>query len=228
MKLPQRWWLLGIDIQFDTYIDAPQIEYFRNVAAEIKEGDGIILCNAKPSWVEGGKPESKAYATLDYFITVVLGKKQDQVRLMLAGDQHHYVRYVEQLREQDKDRDGERALITCGGGGAYLSATRLDKDGLVLPPSNLTADIVDAPPPARASAGGPPTPPPRSRGGWPSRVFYRLPGRNPWFVLLMAAIQALRGVRAGHQPAPAGRRVAVAGAVLGRPDALVVAAAGVP
>ena len=63
--------------------------------ADIQDGDGIILCNAKPSWVEGGKPESKAYATLDYFITVVLGKKQDQVRLMLAGDQHHYVRYTE-------------------------------------------------------------------------------------------------------------------------------------
>jgi len=190
VKLPQRWWLLGIDIQFDTYIDAPQIEYFRNVAAEIKEGDGIILCNAKPSWVEGGKPESKAYATLDYFITVVLGKKQDQVRLMLAGDQHHYVRYVEQLREQDKDRDGERALITCGGGGAYLSATRLDKDGLVLPPSNLTADIVDAPPPSRFSwRAAYPTPEESRRLA--SRVFYRLPGRNPWFVLLMAAIQAL-------------------------------------
>ena len=190
VKLPQRWWLLGIDIQFDTYIDAPQIEYFRNVAAEIKEGDGIILCNAKPSWVEGGKPESKAYATLDYFITVVLGKKQDQVRLMLAGDQHHYVRYVEQLRAQDKDRDGERALITCGGGGAYLSATRLDKDGLVLPPSNLTADIVDAPPPSRFSwRAAYPTPEESRRLA--SRVFYRLPGRNPWFVLLMAAIQAL-------------------------------------
>ena len=33
VKLPQRWWLLGIDIQFDTYIDAPQIDYFRTVAA---------------------------------------------------------------------------------------------------------------------------------------------------------------------------------------------------
>ena len=74
VKLPQRWWLLGIDIQFDTYIDAPQIDYFRAVAEEIEDGDGIILCTAKPSWVEGGRADSKAYATLDYFITVVLGK----------------------------------------------------------------------------------------------------------------------------------------------------------
>jgi hypothetical protein len=182
VKLPQRWWLLGIDIQFDTYIDAPQIEYFRSVAASIQDGDGIILCNAKPSWVEGGKPESQAYATLDYFITVVLGKQQDQVRLMLAGDNHHYVRYAEV--------DGERALITCGGGGAYLSATNLDKDGLSLPPSALNAGIVDPPPPSRFTwQAAYPTPQESRRLAL--RVFHRLPGRNPKFVLLMAAVQAL-------------------------------------
>jgi hypothetical protein len=182
VKLPQRWWLLGIDIQFDTYIDAPQIDYFRTVAAAIEDGDGIILCNAKPSWVEGGKPRSNAYATLDYFITVVLGKDQDQVRLMLAGDQHHYARYAEV--------DGERALITCGGGGAYLSATRLDKDGLTLPPATLNADVVDKPPPSRfAWRAAYPTPAESRRLAL--RVFHRLPGRNPWFVALMAGIQAL-------------------------------------
>ena len=56
VKLPQRWWLLGIDIQFDTYIDKPQMDYFRHVASLIQDGDGIILCNAKPSWVDGGTP----------------------------------------------------------------------------------------------------------------------------------------------------------------------------
>jgi hypothetical protein len=189
VKLPQRWWLLGIDIQFDTYIDAPQIEYFRNVASNIKDGDGIILCNAIPSWVEGGTKDSKAYATLDYFITVVLGKKQDQVRLMLAGDSHHYVHYREV--KDDPDEKGVRALITCGGGGAYLSATRLaEKEPLELPPSSLTADIVDAPQPSRfARETAYPTP--EESRHLAARVFYRLPGRNPWFVLLMAGVQAL-------------------------------------
>jgi hypothetical protein len=182
VKLPQRWWLLGIDIQFDTYIDAPQIDYFRTVAASIEDGDGIILCNAKPSWVEGGRPRSKAYATLDYFITVVLGTSQDQVRLMLAGDQHHYARYAEV--------GGERALITCGGGGAYLSATSLDRDGLTLPPATLNADVVDRPSASRfAWQAAYPTPKESRRLAL--RVFHRLPGRNPWFVVLMAGIQAL-------------------------------------
>ena len=56
VKLPQRWWLIGIDIQFDTYIDAPQIAYFRRVAEDIRDGDGVILCTAKPSWVEAVAP----------------------------------------------------------------------------------------------------------------------------------------------------------------------------
>jgi hypothetical protein len=182
VKLPQRWWLLGIDIQFDTYIDKPQMDYFRDVAAQIDEGDGIILCNAKPSWVDGGKPHSTAYATLDFFITQVLGKRQDQVRLMLAGDKHHYVRYSE--------IGGERALITCGGGGAYLSPTSLDPEGLELPPSTLNADVVDRPAPSTfrwESA----FPTPQQSRRLALRVFYRLPGRNRRFTVLMGALQAL-------------------------------------
>ena len=182
VKLPQRWWLLGIDIQFDTYIDAPQLDYFRSVAEEIDDGDGIILCTAKPSWVEGGRENSKAYATLDYFITVVLGKHPDQVRLMLAGDAHHYARYTE--------IDGERSLVTCGGGGAYLSATSRDDDPLVLPPETLQADRVD-PPPGAKFAWRAAYPTPEASRRLAVRVLDRLPARNPGFVALMIAAQAL-------------------------------------
>jgi hypothetical protein len=182
VKLPQRWWLLGIDIQFDTYIDAPQIDYFRAVAKEIKDGDGIVLCTAKPSWVEGGRADSKAYATLDYFISVVLGKSPDQVRLMLAGDAHHYARYTE--------IDGERSLVTCGGGGAYLSATSRDDDPLVLPPETLQADRVD-PPPGAKFAWRAAYPTPEASRRMAVRVLDRLPSRNPGFVALMIAAQVL-------------------------------------
>ena len=182
VKLPQQWWLLGIDIQFDTYIDAPQIEYFRAVAEEIGDGDGIVLCTAKPSWVEGGRPDSKAYATLDYFVSVVLGKDPDQVRLMLAGDAHHYARYTE--------IDGERALITCGGGGAYLSATERDDEPLELPPATLHADRVDATPGARFRWQAAYPDPDESRR-LAARVLDRLPRRNPGFVGLMVLAQAL-------------------------------------
>jgi hypothetical protein len=186
VKLPQRWWLIGIDIQFDTYIDAPQIAYFQRVAEDIKEGDGVILCTAKPSWVEAGGSQAgahpEAYATLDYFIAVVLGKAPEQVRLMLAGDKHHYARYAE--------IGGDRSLITCGGGGAYLSATHDAPDPLVLPPAALHADKVDPPPGARFDLRETyPRADESRRLAW--RVFDRLPLRNPGFVALMALGQAL-------------------------------------
>jgi hypothetical protein len=180
VKLPQRWWLLGIDIQFDTYIDAPQIAYFRAVAEQIAEGDGIVLCTAKPSWVHGGVEGSDAYATLDYFVTSVLGKQPQQVRLMLAGDSHHYARYVEV--------SGDRTLVTCGGGGAYLSATHPPGTDLVLPPASLHADRVD-PVPSTTFAPVTSYPPPDESRRTALRVLDRLPRRNPQFVALMALVQ---------------------------------------
>jgi hypothetical protein len=180
VKLPQRWWLLGIDIQFDTYIDKPQIDYFRTVAAEIKDGDGIILCTAKPSWVDGGGKHPEAYATLDYFIEVVLGKPAAQVRLMLAGDAHHYARYTEV--------GGDRSLITCGGGGAYLSATHTDNDPLELPPASLHADKVDPPPGTKFDRLAA-YPRPEDSKRMAVRIFDRLPRRNRGFVELMVATQ---------------------------------------
>lgn len=200
VRLPQRWWLIGIDIQFDTYIDAPQIEYFRAVAAQIADGDGIVLCTAKPSWVDGGVEGSDAYATLDYFVTAVLGKQPQQVRLMLAGDSHHYARYAEAA--------GDRTLVTCGGGGAYLSATHPPGEDLTLPPASLHADRVD---PAPATTFRPVTTYPSAAESRriALRVLDRLPSRNPPFVALMAVVQlALAHVLVSSLPRPSGTSLA--------------------
>lgn len=181
-KLPQGWWLLGLDIQLDSYIDGPQVEYFRRVAQEIAPDDGIVLCTGKPSWVEGGQGDPQSYATLDHFLGAVLAKDPRQVRLMLSGDAHHYARYAE--------IDGDRQLITCGGGGAYLSATHAHAEPLVLPPPVLHERELEPPECVTYDL----------RTTYPSaevsrrlqrRVLDRLPRRNPTFVLLMAASQAL-------------------------------------
>ena len=217
VKLPQRWWLLGIDIQFDTYIDAPQIEYFRNVAArdpgrrrhhpvqrqaELGRGrqagvEGVRhprLLHHRGAGQEAGPGAADA------------GRRPAPLRAL------HRALVAGQA-------DGERALITCGGGGAYLSATRLDKDGAGrCRRARCNADIVDAPP-AVAFSWRAAYPTPEESRRLALRVFYRLPGRNPWFVALMAAVQALVAYalvtsllrRADGSP--------IAGAVLGRPDA---------
>ena len=122
-KLPNRWWLWGIDIQLDTYIDHPQIEYFKAEAAKVQPGDGIILCWAKPSWVEAGEDTPQAYDTLDFFQRTVV-PDHAHLRLSLTGDSHHYARY--------EGPEGEHK-ITAGLGGAFLSATHHLPPRLQLP-----------------------------------------------------------------------------------------------
>jgi len=142
-RLPHGWWLWAIDIQLDTYIDHPQIEYFTRMARRIDPGDCIILCWAKPAWVtaaeEGQRPSQdagpaavtlqalkaavgagaeltripQAYKTLDYFQRRVVPAHAD-IRLSLTGDSHHYARY---------EAPGGEQKITAGLGGAFLSAT---------------------------------------------------------------------------------------------------------
>ena len=68
VQLPHRWWLWAIDIQFDTYIDEPQLAYFRRARSLLVEGDRLILATGKPSWTDSMKPHPEpSYANLAYF-----------------------------------------------------------------------------------------------------------------------------------------------------------------
>ena len=129
IELPHKWWLWGLDIQFDNYIDWPQFEYFKEeVAKRVTAGDGIIICVAKPSWVDANVREPTLdpdlYTTLDYFQQHII-PPEASVRVAISGDRHHYARYEE--------RGGTRQLITCGGGGAFLSETHGLPDEITVP-----------------------------------------------------------------------------------------------
>ncbi|MGB3445052.1 MAG: metallophosphoesterase [Actinophytocola sp.] len=127
VRLPQNWWLYAIDTQFDDYVDAPQLEYFRGASAELRRGDSVILCTSTPAWVDAGSGgDTKGYDTIEFFQREVIRPRGANVRVMLTGDKHHYARYAEQ--------DGTGQKITSGLGGAYLAAThelpkRLDLPG---------------------------------------------------------------------------------------------------
>ena len=126
LRLPQGWWLYAIDTQFDDYVDAPQLEYFRGAASELREGDSIILCTSTPAWVDAGTgADAKGYDTIEFFQREVVRPRGATVRVMLTGDKHHYVRYAE--------RDGTGQKITSGLGGAYLAATHKLPPTLALP-----------------------------------------------------------------------------------------------
>ena len=124
VKLMPHWWLWGIDIALDTRIDLPQQSYFLKVLRskgatdeeKFEDKDNIILCTAKPAWVDV-EEGSDAYRNLSYFVQEIVERNdgnKGRVRVILAGDVHHYSRY--------ENRRGEH-LITAGGGGAYLTGT---------------------------------------------------------------------------------------------------------
>jgi hypothetical protein len=144
LKLPHRWWVLAIDIQLDTYIDEPQLAYFRRIAAELSEGDGIILCTARPSWYDVADGEgSNSIHRLEYFARKIVNPTGARIRLILTGDAHHYARYTSPETGQ--------TLLTCGIGGAYTAATHKLTDVIELGP-RLSAREAAAPAPAPAGA----------------------------------------------------------------------------
>jgi hypothetical protein len=116
VKLPNDWWIWGIDIQLDTYIDDTQLDYFRGQA--LKEGDKVILMTAKPAWVKAlpERVDPPSWRYLSFFEERVVRAGGARLVLTLTGDLHHYARY-------EPTADGEPTRLTAGGGGAYLSGT---------------------------------------------------------------------------------------------------------
>ena len=121
VRLTPGWWLWGIDIALDTRIDPPQQAYFQSIVRgdrgepgrRFRPNDNIILCTAKPAWLEGEGRVTEDHRNLSHFVRE-MEKHGGCVRVVLSGDLHHYSRF--------ENRDGDQ-LITAGGGGAYLTGT---------------------------------------------------------------------------------------------------------
>ena len=116
LQLPHGWWLWGIDIQFGSYIDEAQLQYFAEVAHErVEPGDRIVLCMAKE--VDSGRSDAEVHSDrdVDYLQREVIRPSGARLVVFLKSGKHHYARY-----EQE---DGVRQHITAGGGGAFLHPT---------------------------------------------------------------------------------------------------------
>jgi hypothetical protein len=200
VQLPQRWWLVGIDTQLGTYIDDPQIRYFReHLSSVLQPGDGVIVAAPSPTWVRTGLGDPDAFNALHYFEREVVEQYRDlaggsvrptgaKVRLWITGDLHHYARYTEQLPPGAPEA-AARQFVTCGLGGAYLLDTHRLPQTLDLPSpqSRMTGRSA----PARFALHSP----------WPSKEHSRrlvggllagpprgLPFRNPGFWRLAGAV----------------------------------------
>ena len=117
LRLPQRAWLIGADVQLGSDVDALQILYFKDVAARMEPGDRIIICTAEPHWVF-----ASAYQDVDpeynennlRYFEKVLQRNGATIVAYIAGDLHHYRRHANPEGAQK---------ITAGGGGAFLHPT---------------------------------------------------------------------------------------------------------
>ncbi|MGH9026144.1 MAG: metallophosphoesterase family protein [Acidimicrobiia bacterium] len=121
VKLPHRWWILGIDLAFDFFIDEPQMSFFRRVASEdLQPGDKVILITHRPSWLFADIGENQLYTemsmtNLQQFEHEIIHANKLELPLVLAGDIHHYNRYA--------TADGQHQRITSGAAAAFLYPT---------------------------------------------------------------------------------------------------------
>jgi hypothetical protein len=177
VELPGNWWVFGIDEQSGAYIDDPQLVYFERAAARLSPGDRVILMTPEPTWVKA-RTQPDAYDAVDYFVRTIVAPRGAEVRVMVSGDLHHYARYS----------SGERELITCGGGGAFLLGTQdLPERITVPPPDTLTRHTT--PRHEYAKTGTYPDTASSRRYAW--GVFGRLPVRNPGFGTMLGIVHTL-------------------------------------
>jgi hypothetical protein len=223
LELPCKWWLWGIDIQFDSYIDEPQLEYFRHASQELKEGHRLILVTGKPSWTKGMKPNPEpSYANLAYFEDELLKDTKATLSVVVSGDLHHYAHYV--------DAAGTRHRITSGGGGAYLFPTHHLRPKLELEEGRKAT---------RKTVGytlGACYPPQDKSRRLRWRALWRLPLRNARLLWVIGALYFLvalllqapvrRAVREGRDGAVASTGIWVD--ALGSPKALFAAMVLIP
>jgi hypothetical protein len=116
VKLPQGWWLWGIDTALENELVGPQREYFTQAAKALKPGDRVILCTPVPLWQLRQKYRDAYAALRNVFDPLIVGSGAT-MPLCLSGDSHFFA-HLERL-----DADFEEDHVTAGGGGAFLQPT---------------------------------------------------------------------------------------------------------
>lgn len=121
LKLPNKWWIWGADIQFSKYLDINQVNYFEMIASQMGPDDKLIICMAEPAWMLAdfqGQDEEQNF----FKITAIARRRGAKVCAVIAGDWHHYARYhTPELGVH---------FITAGGGGSFLHPTHVLKTEL--------------------------------------------------------------------------------------------------
>jgi hypothetical protein len=116
LRLPHRWWVLGVDLQLGDDLDEPQVQYFQRVAETLEEDARIVLCVPEPHWIyerSVEKDPSPDSAAMRFLEMNILKRK---ISVFIAGDLHCYRRH--------ETADGVQKVV-WGGGGAFLRPTHV-------------------------------------------------------------------------------------------------------
>lgn len=121
-RLPQDWWLLGLDFALVGDLDRAQFDAFSKLAAsDMQPGDNAILLYPEPYWTRPlGDNARVGYPKRYQRLEELLLERGVKIRLRLAGDLHLYDRAT---ATQGAGLNYDDMLVTCGTGGAFLHPT---------------------------------------------------------------------------------------------------------
>ncbi|KAG6672184.1 hypothetical protein I3842_16G045700 [Carya illinoinensis] len=126
LKLPNGWWIFGLDLALDDDIDIYQFQYFSQLASskEMKKDDCVIVMTHQPDWLVDWY-ESRTDVDRDNLVELICNILKERCKLRIAGDIHHYMRH--QMVESN-DSVYPQHLLVNGCGGAFLHPTHVFDD----------------------------------------------------------------------------------------------------
>ncbi|XP_040998137.1 uncharacterized protein LOC121244173 [Juglans microcarpa x Juglans regia] len=126
LKLPQRWWIFGLDLALDGDIDTYQFQFFSNLAREkIGKNDAVIVMTHQPDWLVDWY-ESGTDVERDNLSELICNILKERCKLRIAGDIHHYMRHS--MVPESNDLVYAQHLLVNGCGGAFLHPTHVFGD----------------------------------------------------------------------------------------------------
>ncbi|XP_040998138.1 uncharacterized protein LOC121244175 [Juglans microcarpa x Juglans regia] len=126
VKLPQRWWIFGLDLALDGDIDTYQFQFFSNLAREkIGKNDAVIVMTHQPDWLVDWY-ETGTDVERDNLSELICNILKERCKLRIAGDIHHYMRHS--MVPESNDLVYAQHLLVNGCGGAFLHPTHVFGD----------------------------------------------------------------------------------------------------
>ncbi|KAM0868218.1 hypothetical protein ACQ4PT_041474 [Festuca glaucescens] len=120
LKLPNGWWVFGLDQALHGDIDVYQFKFFAELCQQkVGENDSVILITHEPNWLLDWYWSDKTGKNVTYLIREYL---KGRCKLRMAGDLHHYMRHS---CAESKEPVHVQHLLVNGCGGAFLHPTHV-------------------------------------------------------------------------------------------------------